>query len=118
MINSAPAEETTLVETEFQAIVGVVRQFLVRSVLFVSISIASVSYTHLADLTVIPLNGICGIDKLTDDRSILEVFGQLIPVVLPGSDNDRIPVSYTHLNTVVVPHATSSLIVTSGTNEA
>jgi len=39
---------------------------------------------------VIPLNGICGIDKLTDDRSILEVFGQLIPVVLPGSDNDRI----------------------------
>lgn len=47
-------------------------------------------FCYLADLTVIPLNGICGIDKLTDDRSILEVFGQLIPVVLPGSDNDRI----------------------------
>ena len=37
-------------------------------------------FCYLAALTVIPLNGTCGIDKLTDDRSILEA------------------VSYTHLD--------------------
>lgn len=31
----------------------------------------------------IPFIGICSIYKLTDSRSVLEVFGQFIPIVLP-----------------------------------
>ena len=38
----------------------------------------------------IPFNGICSIYKLTDSRSVLEVVGQLISVLLLGSDDDRI----------------------------
>lgn len=34
--------------------------------------------------------GIRGIYELTDSRSVLEVFGQLISVLLLGSDDDRI----------------------------
>lgn len=40
-------------------------------------------FCYLTDLAVISFNGICSIYKLTDSRSVLEVFGQFIPVVLP-----------------------------------
>src|SRR3712207_7292332 len=44
---------------------------------------------HLTDLAVIPFNSICRIYKLTDSRSVLEAFRQLIPIILPGPDEDR-----------------------------
>lgn len=47
-------------------------------------------FCHLTDLTVIPFNSICCIYELTNSRSVLEIFGQLIPILLPGPDNDRI----------------------------
>ena len=47
-------------------------------------------FCYLTDLTVISFNGICGIYKFTDSRSVLEVFRQFIPVLLPGPDDDRI----------------------------
>ena len=47
-------------------------------------------FCYLTDLTVIPFNSICCIYELTDSRSILEVFGHLILVLLPGPDDDRI----------------------------
>ena len=39
-------------------------------------------FFDLAYLAVIPLNSVCGVYKLTDGRSIPEVFGQFIPVFL------------------------------------
>ena len=47
-------------------------------------------FCHLTDLTVIPFNSICCIYELTESRSILEIFGQFIPNLLPGPNNDRI----------------------------
>lgn len=47
-------------------------------------------FCYLTDLTVIRFNSICCIYKLTNSQSILEIFGLLIPIVLPEPDDDRI----------------------------
>ena len=47
-------------------------------------------FCYFTYLSVITFYGIRGIYELTDSRSVLEVFGQLISVLLLGSDDDRI----------------------------
>ena len=47
-------------------------------------------FCYLTDLTVIFLNGICGIYKLMNSRNVLVVFVQFIPVLMPEPDDDRI----------------------------
>src|SRR5690625_863810 len=50
----------------------------------------SLSLGHLPDLAVIVLHGIGGVDELSYGSTVLEVRGQLFPIIAPGSKYNRV----------------------------